>query len=341
MQNYIKFVFKYILAGTVFALSAILTSIIVVKAWNWLNATSWDTLTAAKWNELVDKIAGVTTSGGNVGIGTDTPVDSLHVVGNINVDGIKGPNAFTIQHESGASPTSEMFFKSNANMEFTIDSDNSSADRSFRFLKDNGEEIFKIQENGRVVVVPITEPNRWVELNYAMPNDYGSIQAYDRTASTYKMLHVEWSPVVINEFGGRVGIGTSSPLSKLEIIKPIINKDYSVAESHIFARWSDNGYGLAMGVLNNPAGGFLQSMLNNQPAPGGTSIPLYLNPGGGNVGIGSTSAWAKLDVNGGMMLKSMDATNKCLIEIYNNGCPTWYAQIGTEQGIELCLDCNY
>ncbi len=99
---------------------------------------------------------------------------------------------------------------------------------------------------------------------------------------------------------GAVGIGTASSGAKVHVSKPIIGKDYSVAESHIYARGSDNGYGLAMGVLNSPAGGFLQTMLNDQPSPGGSSIPLFLNPGGGDVGIGTVSpTLGKLQVDGG------------------------------------------
>ncbi len=76
------------------------------------------------------------------------------------------------------------------------------------------------------------------------------------------------------------------------------NKDLSVDESHIYACGSDNGYGLAMGALNSPASGFLQTMLNHEPAPTGVSIPLLLNPSGGNVGIGTTDPGAKLHVAG-------------------------------------------
>ena len=79
MKKYIKFLFKYIITGVIFAVSASLTGILIVKAVWGLNATSWETLTAVKWNELVDKVAGVTTSGWNVGIGQTNPSATLEV----------------------------------------------------------------------------------------------------------------------------------------------------------------------------------------------------------------------------------------------------------------------
>lgn len=84
MYNFIKFVFKYMLAGMILAISALITGVLIVKAVWGLNATSWETLTTAKWNELVDKVAGVVTSGWNVGIGTYSPQAPLHINGPSN-----------------------------------------------------------------------------------------------------------------------------------------------------------------------------------------------------------------------------------------------------------------
>ena len=49
-----------------------------------LTATSWEWLTAAKWNDLVSKISSISTDGsGNVGIWTDTPNAKLEVTDNL------------------------------------------------------------------------------------------------------------------------------------------------------------------------------------------------------------------------------------------------------------------
>jgi len=135
----------------------------------------------------------------------------------------------------------------------------------------------------------------------------------------------------VNPNNGRVGIGTTNPTAKLDVagnivahgklnvFKPIVNKDLSVAESHIYVRGSDNGYGLAMGALGSPASGFLQTMLNDEPAPTGVSIPLFLNPDGGNVGIGTTNPTAKLDVAGNIIAESPIQDNHVVTKGYLKG----------------------
>ena len=63
----------------IFALWALLIFWIANAAVS-LTATSWEWLTAAKWNDLVNKVSWVYTDGsGNVGIWTDTPQNNFSV----------------------------------------------------------------------------------------------------------------------------------------------------------------------------------------------------------------------------------------------------------------------
>jgi uncharacterized repeat protein (TIGR03803 family) len=105
-----------------------------------------------------------------------------------------------------------------------------------------------------------------------------------------------------------VGIGTVNPPSTLAVYRTI---PFSVAVTNasIYMRGSDNGYGLAMGNL---AGGYswIQAMLNDAPA-----ISLLLNPSGGNVGIGTTTPTATLDVNGSVRASgTINAVGGLIIE---------------------------
>ena len=52
----------------------------VLYAWNWLTASTWDGLTAVKWNELVSKVSGITTdTNWNVWVWISIPESILHI----------------------------------------------------------------------------------------------------------------------------------------------------------------------------------------------------------------------------------------------------------------------
>jgi hypothetical protein len=91
---------------------------------------------------------------------------------------------------------------------------------------------------------------------------------------------------------GRLGIGTSSVLSNVQIVV-----DSAVADNgSIFTLASGGGNlvnKLNMGVSSANNYAFIQSV-----KPGTDVLPLLLNPSGGRVGIGTTSPVNKLDVNG-------------------------------------------
>ena len=94
---------------------------------------------------------------------------------------------------------------------------------------------------------------------------------------------------------GNVGIGTSSPYSKLTIIPssnpttPTEANQLSIGESS-----SNSGYNLRVGYFLE--GGAYKGSI--QSISGNTPNTLVLNGDGGNVGIGTTSPSSKLEVNG-------------------------------------------
>ena len=96
--------------------------------------------------------------------------------------------------------------------------------------------------------------------------------------------------------GGNVGIGVSSPVSRLDVRAPA-NDVISVANALTYWRGNNQGGGLILGTqLSYPVGTWIQTTVND--APGTT--PLFLNPSGGNVGIGTTSPSVKLEVAGSL-----------------------------------------
>ncbi|MDO8557495.1 MAG: hypothetical protein Q7R98_03475 [Candidatus Jorgensenbacteria bacterium] len=146
---------------------------------------------------------------------------------------------------------------------------------------------------------------------------------------------------------GNVGIGTSTPVNKLDVIgsasigvntwgglnfpnaKLIIAgaavgpATSGTTTNGLFRIWSGNTNGaLDMGVaLSSPYGAWLQGYDSSNLA---TEIPLLLNPNGGNVGIATTSPSYKFEVNGtsyfsqpvvvGTPVGDSDATTKSYVD---------------------------
>ena len=98
--------------------------------------------------------------------------------------------------------------------------------------------------------------------------------------------------------GGNVGIGTTGPVTALTAFGASADPS-ATANNGILTVWGSNTAQLSIGSQpSSPFGMYLQTKNANN---GGTTYPLYLNPGGGNVGIGITSPpQAKLDVAGGI-----------------------------------------
>ena len=103
-------------------------------------------------------------------------------------------------------------------------------------------------------------------------------------------------------FAGNVGIGTTSPESKLNIEAAAESAIPALGANTTFLKISNSGgeYGTMIGQLST-GDGYIQS----QRFDGGNSVyNLLLQKNGGNVGIGTASPNAKLDVAGNTRLGS-------------------------------------
>ncbi len=96
---------------------------------------------------------------------------------------------------------------------------------------------------------------------------------------------------------GNVGIGSSAPLNKL-VVKGLNNPVSALGTAQtnaIFRVEGESNHSLDMGTITaSPYGSYIQSHNKASVA----SLPLNLNPVGGNVGIGSLNPTSKLEVNG-------------------------------------------
>lgn len=106
--------------------------------------------------------------------------------------------------------------------------------------------------------------------------------------------------------GGRVGIGIDVPNAKLHVIGAIYTSEivsaYGYTGNHVRIECDNNGSNTAARI----------DEVNNYMAPlylqYNTGNNLICCNGGGNVGIGTTSPAAKLDVNGDIFCRSIEST---------------------------------
>ena len=121
--------------------------------------------------------------------------------------------------------------------------------------------------------------------------------ALDSAADSGNVQFSDTKMTILNN--GNVGIGTISPRTKLHVTGLTGDDDPALGSSTapFFVSNTANSYGLNIGV-NNAGASWLQSQSNTSS----TAYNLLLNPLGGNVGMGTTSPRAKLDVNGGIKL---------------------------------------
>jgi hypothetical protein len=211
----------------------------------------------------------IVTNGGNVGIGTTNPGSLLEVAGNASFG-----NTVTFGNQNGGNTTT---FTSSGN----------------RLTIGNANTDFVVGGTGQFVINRPGSGSGSIDIGGNLNNS----NRLNVTGNSY--------------FNGNVGIGTTSPVQKLELLGqnglPAVTGTTQNGNFRIGSATNnvlDFGNTAGAPVWGSWIQSVDRSMLN-------VNYPLLLNPNGGNVGIGTTSPQSKLYISGtsGSTYLTIDGVN--------------------------------
>ncbi|MFC1566414.1 tail fiber domain-containing protein [bacterium] len=257
----------------------------------------------------------VVTTNGYVGIGTTDPTEFLHVEGNIKAATLntgEGDNELYDMNQNVLTTSEPTFSNLTITQEINVSSINAN-DAEGLYLLDDGDNGLFIEDGG-YVGIGTNNPTELLEVDGNIKAQYGVAASTGEftlvTASSMTLtkaggygLRVSSSAYLAVD-GGNVGIGTTSPIVKLEVS----NGDLLIANSN---SWQTSITNENTSVTDGDWTWSVGGTSNNYIGPdsmgfygGNTESYKLVISSIGNVGIGTTQPSEKLEVNGTAVIQS-------------------------------------
>ncbi len=258
-------------------------------------------------------------SNGNVGIGTTSPAQKLSVVGGAILQNSNGTTADNIYIGDGPGSGYPGIWLGSSATAPTYS--------NYSFLSDGtGGNLFNAA-SGQLTRFRIGN-NAVVTVGGNGMNIGGPDTGSTADAPSYPFqVHTSSSNFIVNS-SGSVGIGTTSPNSKLTVSGTSTYNEGFTSGTLFVSNSASSAEGVDIGFDNTLLSGFIQAGKS-----GVGYEPLLLNPNGGNVGIGTTSAGVPLDVVGNITTRNAASTNFLTQAASGNGSDSFpHIQMGYTGG---------
>ena len=223
------------------------------------------------------------SSNGNVGIGTSNPLDKLDVLGN--------------QFLGDGANTTQLHLRGVVNVSYAWNIKNLYTGFQVKSTSPGSGDGFNIDFSNRVGI-GTTSPSEMLEVQNGgsgakikVSNSAGGYASLECSSNATSVAQLNFTNQ-LSLIGGNVGIGTTSPGSKLTVV------------GEITSNYGSNQGRLNLGDIAIQEGSFTSyGILDYTLHNGGGYSQIMRIQGNGNVGIGNTNPGAKLDVSGNIFCR--------------------------------------